>query len=113
MCNGVLNPAIQASEPRSVRGKSINRLCSCLADAEERRQFHLNEDAYCLRFGLNENERQAIKDRDFLTLIDLGAHVVHLNELAALSGLSTLEAIRMRAGVSGLSVIDRLLRTDS
>lgn len=95
-----------------MHGESINRLCSSLDDPDEQRRFYVNEDAYCLRFGLNKDERQAIKDRDFLTLIDLGGHVLHLDKLAALAGMSTIEAIRQRTGVSIDALIGKLLDTD-
>jgi len=97
MCNSLL------SAPRLrnnfARGQIIDRLCASLRDPEARRRFHFNEEAYCLRFGLNREERQAVEDRDFATLIEMGAHVAELDGLAALSGLSTLEALRLRCGL--------------
>ena len=81
------------------RGQIINRLCASLRDADTRRRFCSNEEAYCLLFGLKREERHAIKDRDFVTLIEMGAHVAELDALAALSGLSTLEALRLRRGL--------------
>jgi protocatechuate 4,5-dioxygenase, alpha chain len=95
-----------------MRGESINRLCRSLESPEERSRFYANEDAYCLRFGLRKDEREAIKDRDYLTLIDLGGHVAHLDKLAALTGLNTVEAIRLRTGVSIDALIGKLLQTD-
>ena len=81
------------------RGQIINRLCSSLRDPDARRRFCFNEEAYCLLFGLNREERQAVEDRDFATLIEMGAHVGELDALAALSGLNTLEALRLRCGL--------------
>ena len=102
MCNGVSSLPVGLSGVSGVpkSGESINRLCRALTDPSERRAFYLNEDMFCLRFGLDRTARQAIKDRDYLTLIDLGAHVAQLDHLAALSGLNTLQAIRLRSGVS-------------
>jgi hypothetical protein len=81
---------------RAVRGQIINRLCRSLQDLHARRVFYSNEAAYCLAYGLDREERQAVQDRDFVTLIQLGAHVRELDSLAALSGLNTVQAIRMR-----------------
>jgi len=81
------------------RGQIINRLCASLRDPDARRRFCFNEEAYCLLFGLNREERQAVEDRDFATLIEMGAHVGELDALAALSGLNTLEALRLRCGL--------------
>lgn len=95
-----------------MRGESINRLCHSLEDPTERSRFEANEDAYCIRFGLRKDERQAVRDRDFLTLIDLGGHVAELDKLAALSGVNTVEAIRKRTGVSIDALICRLLQME-
>lgn len=96
-----------------MRGESINRLCRSLEDPAERLRFDVNEDAYCLRFGLNKDERQAIRDRDFLTLIDLGGHVLQLDKLAALSGVNTIAAIEKRTDVCIDAFISQLLKTDA
>jgi hypothetical protein len=83
---------------RFQRGRIINRFCASLREQPAQRMFHFNEDAYCLRFGLNREEREAITGRDFVTLVDMGAYVAELEALAALSGLSVLQAIRTRRG---------------
>jgi len=97
MCNSLL------SAPRLrnnfARGQIINRLCASLRDPDASRRFYFNEEVYCLLFGLNREERQAVEDRDFATLIEMGAHVGELDALAALSGLNTLEALRLRCGL--------------
>lgn len=85
-----------------MRGQLINKVCASLRDVNARRRFYFNEDAYCLGFGLDREERQAVKDRDFATLVTQGAHVAELDVLAGLSGLSTLEAIRLRRGLHSL-----------
>lgn len=97
MCNIPISAVGRRNSP--ARGQIIDRLCASLRDTVIRRRFYSNEEAYCLLFGLNREERQAIKDRDFVTLIEMGAHVAELDALAALSGLSTLEALRLRRGL--------------
>ncbi len=100
MCNlGGSHIGLMSQRNRFARGPIINRLCASLRAPEAARIFYFNEEAYCLQFGLNREERQAVKDRDFATLIVLGGHVAELDALAALSGLSTLEAIRLRRGI--------------
>jgi hypothetical protein len=111
MCNGISTISESSGLPR--RGESINRLCRALADPAERREFHRSEDAFCLRFGLDGTARRAIKDRDYLQLIELGAHVAQLDQLAALSGLSTLEAIERSVGICASALLGELPRGDS
>jgi hypothetical protein len=81
---------------RFARAQLINQFCASLRGAASRRRFHSNESAYCLSFGLNREERQAVRDRDFLTLIDMGAHLSQVDMLAVVSGRSMLETYRLR-----------------
>lgn len=94
-----LGVGISGSSGLPRHGESINRLCRVLADPVQRREFLLAEDAFCLRMGLDKTARQAIRDRDYLRLIDLGGHVAQLDRLAALSGMNTLQAMEKTTGV--------------
>ncbi len=106
MCHGMSGfpRDISGSSGLHTRGESINRLCRALADPVQRREFLLGENAFCLRMGLDKISRQAVRDRDYLRLIDLGGHVAQLDKLAALSGLTTLQAIEKRTGVSAATL---------
>jgi hypothetical protein len=101
MCTGMsgLPGEVAAYDRLPKCGESIDQLCRALADPRERREFYLNEDAVCLRYGLDRTARQAVKYRDYLRLIQLGAHVAQLDQLASLSGLTTLQAMKKRGGV--------------
>ena len=55
-----------------MRGLRINRLCASLSEGGARQAFKRSENAYCLRFGLNREERGALMGRDFVRLIGLG-----------------------------------------
>ncbi len=114
MCNGISSIPIGRSVSRNgfLRGRAINGLCSSLDNAAARERFRENEEEYCLLFGLDRRERQAVRDRDYLTLVDLGAHVVHLDKLAALSGVKTVEALKRQAGLSIDALIGQVLRAD-
>jgi hypothetical protein len=104
ICSMFYSVDVPQMRSRFLRGQYINRLCASLRHAHARQRFYFSEDEYCLEFGLDREERQAVKDRDFATLVTLGAHVVELDALAALSGLSTLEAIRLRRGLRNLDL---------
>ena len=109
MCHGMSSfpRETSGSSGLPMRGESINRLCRALADPVQRREFLLGENAFCLRMGLDKISRQAVRDRDYLRLIDLGGHVAQLDKLAALSGLTTLQAIEKRTGVSAATLFGR------
>lgn len=102
MCNGISSIPLGRSASQNVflRGRAINAFCSSLENAAARERFRADEEAYCLRFGLNQRERRAVLRRDYRVLVELGAHVSCLDNLAAISGVKTLEAIQQQAGLS-------------
>jgi len=115
MCNGISSIPVGGMRARNAfqRARAINSLCSSLDNAAQRERFRADEEAYCLQFGLDKRERRAVLERDFLGLVDLGAHVVNLDKLAALSGLSTVEAIKRQTGLCFDELIGRVLRSVS
>jgi protocatechuate 4,5-dioxygenase alpha chain len=92
-----------------LRGRAINAFCASLDNAAARAQFRANEQAYCLRYGLSKRERQAVLRRDYVSLVELGAHVSCLDKLAAVSGVKTVEAIKQQAGLSLDALIGQAL----
>jgi protocatechuate 4,5-dioxygenase alpha chain len=47
-----------------------------------------DEDAYCDRYGLNEEQRVAVRNRDVLGMIEAGGNVYYLAKLAGIFGLN-------------------------
>ncbi|MFI7617575.1 protocatechuate 3,4-dioxygenase [Nonomuraea terrae] len=72
----------------SRRGYAINRLCGSLKDAENRRRFSEDEAAYCDAYGLSPEQKQAILERDWTAMLDLGASIFYTFKLAVLDGKS-------------------------
>ena len=95
------------------RGRVLDRLCESLADLGARTLFTADEEAYCLQFGLNRDERRAIADRDYVKLTLMGAQLRMLARLAELSGLDVVDEISKQLGLSEESVLLKLLRNDS
>ncbi|WP_203920190.1 hypothetical protein [Rugosimonospora africana] len=64
------------------RGAAINRLCASFKDEHNRRDFLSDEEAYCGRFDLTDEQRRAILDRDWVGMLDLGASIFYTFKLA-------------------------------
>ena len=110
MCNTFQIPVGTSSCPDPDEPRNpINEMCRSLDQPANRAAFLANEEAYCLKFGLNRQQRAAVKDRDFLALIDAGGRLMYLNKLAAMLGLNTLEAIVKHAGTPIDTLLGRLL----
>ena len=70
------------------KGYALNRMCFSFNSAGNRAEFLENEEAYCNKFGLSEEQRAAVKGRDVLRMIEAGGNVYYLAKLAGIFGLN-------------------------
>jgi protocatechuate 4,5-dioxygenase alpha chain len=70
------------------KGLALNRMCFSFNSAENRAAFLRDEDAYCARYGLTEEQRAAVKSRSVLRMIEAGGNVYYLAKLAGIFGLN-------------------------
>ena len=82
------------------KGYALNRMCFSFNSAENRAAFLMNEDAYCDRFGLNAEQRTAVKNRDVLKMIEAGGNVYYLAKLAGIFGLNVQDIGAQQTGVT-------------
>jgi len=57
------------------KGFALNRMCFSFNSAANRAAFLKDEDGYCRKYGLNEQQRAAIEARNVLKLIEAGGNV--------------------------------------
>lgn len=72
----------------SRRGYALNRLCGSLKDEENRRRFTADEAAYCDEYGLTPQQKQAVLDRDWTAMLELGGSIFYTFKLAMLDNKS-------------------------
>jgi protocatechuate 4,5-dioxygenase alpha chain len=72
--------------PRSSRGYRINKLCISLTIAANREAFKADEEGYMVKFGLAEEERRAVHERNWIRLTELGGNVYFLMKIGACVG---------------------------
>ena len=70
------------------KGFALNRMCFSFNSAENRAAFLKDEDAYCRKYALNEEQRAAVKSRNVLKMIEAGGNVYYLAKLAGNFGLN-------------------------
>lgn len=70
----------------SRRGYAINRMCNSLKLEENRAAFVADEEAYMSRYGLDDEQKQAVRDRDWLRLTQLGGNLFFFLKLGATVG---------------------------
>jgi protocatechuate 4,5-dioxygenase alpha chain len=82
------------------KGYALNKMCFSFNDAENRAAFVQNEDAYCAKYGLNAEQRAAIKARNVLKLIAAGGNVYYLAKFAGILGLNVQDIGAQQTGMS-------------
>jgi protocatechuate 4,5-dioxygenase alpha chain len=85
---------------QSRKGYALNKMCMSFNDAANRSEFVRDEDAYCDRFGLNAQQREAIKNRNVLDLLSAGGNIYYLAKFAGIFGLDVQDIGAQQTGVS-------------
>ena len=82
------------------RGYALNKMCYSFNDAANRAEFQRDEEAYCKKFGLNEEQRAAIQARDVLALLAAGGNVYYLAKFTGIFGLGVQDIGAQQTGMS-------------
>ena len=82
------------------KGYALNRMCYSFNHAENRAAFLADEEAYCARYALNPEQREAVRKRDVLAMIAAGGNVYYLAKLAGIFGLDVQDIGAQQTGVT-------------
>jgi protocatechuate 4,5-dioxygenase alpha chain len=95
--------------PMATKGYALNKMCYSFNSAENRAAFVADEDAYCRKYGLDDAQRAAVKDRDVLGLIAAGGNVYYLAKFAGIFGLNVQDLGALQTGLSVEAFKQKLL----
>lgn len=82
------------------KGYALNRMCFSFNSAENRAAFLADEEGYCRRYGLNGQQREAIRERNVLKLIEAGGNIYYLAKFAGIFGLNVQDVGAQQTGMS-------------
>ena len=85
---------------RSREGYYLHKFCMSLMQEENRTTFKADENAYLDRFAMTEGQKQAVLDRDFNKLIELGGNMYFLVKIASTDGWSAQKAVGSMTGMT-------------
>jgi protocatechuate 4,5-dioxygenase alpha chain len=91
------------------KGYALNKMCFSFNSAENRREFLRDENAYCEKYGLNDQQRAAIRQRNVLALIAAGGNVYYLAKFAGIFGLDVQDIGAQQTGMTKEAFKSRLL----
>lgn len=73
---------------RSREGYHLNQFCISLRLQKNRDAFKADAAAYLDRFPMTADQRQAVVDRDWNRLLELGGNIYYTSKLAANDGIN-------------------------
>ena len=82
------------------KGYALNKMCYSFNSAGNRAEFLRDEEAYCAKYGLNEEQRRAIRDRNVLALIGAGGNIYYLAKFAGIFGLGVQDVGAQQTGMT-------------
>jgi protocatechuate 4,5-dioxygenase, alpha chain len=82
------------------KGYALNAMCFSFNHAENRAAFLEDEDAYCARFGLTAEQKEAVASRNVLGMIAAGGNIYYLAKLAGIFGLNVQDVGAQQTGMS-------------
>lgn len=73
---------------RSREGYWLNQFCITLRLEKNRQQLRDDPEAYLAKFPMSEEQAQAVRDRAWNRLLELGGNVYYTSKLAAFDGIN-------------------------
>jgi protocatechuate 4,5-dioxygenase alpha chain len=84
----------------ALKGYALNRMCFSFNDAANREAFRQDEDAYCRKFALTDEQTRAVRNRNVLELLEAGGNIYYLAKWAGIFGLTVQQIGAQQRGVS-------------
>lgn len=84
--------------PMATRGYALNKMCFSFNDESARKAFLADEEAYCEQFGLDDEQKEVIRNRDVLGLIAAGGSIYYLAKFAGIFGLNVQDVGGLQTG---------------
>jgi len=82
------------------KGYALNKMCFSFNEKANRDAFLADEEAYCTKYGLNDEQRSAIRNKNVLQLLDAGGNVYYLAKFAGIFGLGVQDIGAQQLGVT-------------
>ena len=82
------------------KGYNLNKMCYSFNSAANRAEFLADEDAYMRKYGLNDQQKAAIRARCVLDLIAAGGNAYYLAKFAGIFGLDMQDIGAQQTGMS-------------
>lgn len=94
---------------RSREGYWLNQFCISLRTEQGRQALRDDPEGYMARFAMSEEQKQAVRDRAWNRLLELGGNIYYTSKLAAFDGINFQNLAAIMTGVSREEYRDMML----
>lgn len=94
---------------RSRAGYALNSMCMSLNQPENREAFRADEAGYLDRFDVTPAQREAVLQRDWIRMLELGGNIYYTFKLAACDGMTFQQLAAQQTGVSEQEYVEMML----
>jgi protocatechuate 4,5-dioxygenase alpha chain len=95
---------------RSREGYHLNMFCISLRLEINRQKMNDDPETYLATFAMSEQQKQAVRDRDWNGLLALGGNIYYTSKLAAFDGITFQDLAAMMTGSSREEYRDMMLQ---
>jgi protocatechuate 4,5-dioxygenase, alpha chain len=81
------------------KGYALNKMCFSFNSAQNRAEFLQDEQAYCDKYSLTDEQRAAIASRNVLQLLAAGGNIYYLAKFAGIFGLDMQDIGAQQSGI--------------
>ncbi len=85
---------------RARQGYPLNSMCMSLNDPANREQFRDDLENYMDRYDLTDDQKDAVRRRDWIKMLELGGNIYFLGKIAILDGMSMQQLGALQSGVT-------------
>jgi protocatechuate 4,5-dioxygenase alpha chain len=95
---------------RSREGYHLNMFCISLRLDKNRQQMKADPESYLATFPMSEAQKEAVRDRDWNGLLELGGNIYYTSKLAAFDGITFQDLAAKMTGTSRDEYRDMMLQ---
>ena len=85
---------------RARKGYWVNQFCMSLMKPENRERWLADERSYIEEWPMTDEQKEAVLERDYNRLLDLGGNVYYLAKVFSTDGQSFVQAVSTMTGMS-------------
>ena len=93
---------------QSRMGLPLNNLAITLNRKAERDSFVADPEAFMTRFGLSDEQKDAVRQRDFLRMIELGGNIYFIYKIGMVDGLKVPDIVASMTGMTTDEFVDMM-----